>query len=261
MTLFARAATVVLVVALAYAVGAMALAPSWGILAGLVLGWILADLGSGLVHMLMDYVALPARLEMDRLYFATRRGGRDYDRMRRDIMRRAGGFWRISYDFKVHHPSPDTLGRRSLAKLVSDTLPYGALPLALLLDLTIVTLSPPAWMIAAGVSLIVGGVFVQYFHACLHRTDPPAVIVALRRIRLLMSPAAHDVHHDTLDRDFAIVSGWTNPLLNPLFGVLRRLGICREENLEPPRTAATIDAPTPDPRPGLARRTDAPGAS
>jgi len=41
----------------------------------------------------------------------------------------------------------------------------------------------------------------------------------LRALGLLMTPAAHEKHHATLNRDFATNCGWSNPLVNRLFSV------------------------------------------
>ena len=48
-----------------------------------------------------------------------------------------------------------------------------------------------------------------------------------------MTPAAHQRHHDTLQRDFATNSGWSNPVINRLFLALRARGYLRDEGLVP----------------------------
>lgn len=237
----------------------MAMRADGWIVPGLLFGWILADFGSGLLHMLMDYVHCPKELGFDRLYFHQGHRDQTYAALKREVMAGRSAFYRLAFDFKIHHPWPDGLGRRSTVTLCRETLPMFGLPLSLLVNLAAIAGSLSAGWIAVGTTLAVGGAFAQYLHGQMHREPPARHVLVLRRLGLLMTPAAHRIHHDTLDRDFAIITGWTNPLLNPLFRVFRRLGICRDADLEPPRTEATRDLPSPDPRPGLAAGRPVPG--
>jgi hypothetical protein len=239
-----RLAIAVFGVSLAFAVAALAREPSWTILPGLLVGWAVIDFCSGLVHMLLDYVPVPARMRMDLLYFAQDRSSADYMRLRQEILGPVGPFWRIAFNFKYHHPRPNALGTRSLKQLCAETLYFAALPAALALDVALLVASPPPWLTAAAISMMIGALFIQYFHATLHRPVPPAFVAVMRRLRLLMTPEAHQHHHDVQDNSFAIIAGWSNPLLDPFFRVLVSAGICRTENLEPPRSEATRDLQT-----------------
>src|SRR3546814_15672593 len=58
----------------------------------------------------------------------------------------------------------------------------------------------------------------------------------MRRLGLLMTPEAHQLHHDSLRRDFSTNCGWSNPLLNPVFHWLHNKGYMRDEGLEPQST-------------------------
>ena len=61
-------------------------------------------------------------------------------------------------------------------------------------------------------------------HYFAHDPHPPAIVAALQRWRLLLSPEAHQRHHRTHDSDFCIVTGHTDPLVNWVYGiVLKRL--------------------------------------
>ncbi|MFX9016040.1 fatty acid desaturase CarF family protein, partial [Acinetobacter baumannii] len=84
--------------------------------------------------------------------------------------------------------------------------------LSLALNLAVTLLPVPGWISAGVVAAIGGGAFAQYFHGTLHRDDNPWFVTAMRRMGLLMTPEAHQLHHDTLKRDFATNSGWSNPL-------------------------------------------------
>lgn len=208
--------------------------PSLWMLPALFAGWYGADMLSGIVHMTMDYFPARRGIGLDRLYFYP--GSRESDEYRtlfRAAMAQLNPFERLVYDFKNHHPRPAALGRRPLWTQIGSTVIAGSLPLSLLMNLACLILPVPGWLIAGFLSLLLGGTFAQYFHGTLHRADNPPIVRALRRLHLLMTPQAHQLHHDTLQRDFATNCGWSNPLLNPLFRHLYRRGILRDEGLEP----------------------------
>ena len=207
----------------------------WLALPALLLGWYLADLSSGLVHMYMDYrPCSPGKRLADLFFYAGSRESDEYLTMLRDRMATINAFERISYDFKNHHPRPDALGRRPLWRLIGSTVIVAALPLSLLGNLSVVAFPIPGWVMAGLVSFLVGGAFAQYFHGSLHRTQNPWFINALRRVGLLMTPTAHQIHHDTLRRDFATNCGWSNPVINRLFLMLERQGRLDAAGLIPP---------------------------
>lgn len=208
--------------------------PSPWMLPALLAGWFGADMLSGIVHMTMDYFPARRGIGLDRLYFYP--GSRESDEYRalfRAAMAQLNPFERLVYDFKNHHPRPAALGRRSLWTQIGSTVIAGSLPLSLLMNGACLILPVPGWLIAGFLSLLVGGTFAQYFHGTLHRPDNPPIVRALRRVHVLMTPEAHQLHHDTLQRDFATNCGWSNPLLNPVFRRLYRRGILRDEGLEP----------------------------
>lgn len=208
--------------------------PGWAMIPALIAGWFLADMLSGIVHMTMDYFPARRGIGLDRLYFyAGSRESEDYRALFRTAMRRLNPFERLVYDFKNHHPRPHALGRRALWTQIGSTIVAGSLPLSLLMNVACALWPVPGWLIAGFLSLLVGGTFAQYFHGTLHRRDNPRIVTALRRAHLLMTPEAHQLHHDTLQRDFATNCGWSNPVLNPVFRLLYRRGILRDEGLEP----------------------------
>jgi sterol desaturase/sphingolipid hydroxylase (fatty acid hydroxylase superfamily) len=91
----------------------------------------------------------------------------------------------------------------------------------------------PGWLMAGAVVLTIGGTLAQYFHGTLHRPDNPWIVKAMRRVGLLMTPEAHALHHQTLRRDFATNTGWSNPLVNAIFRVATGRGWLSEAGLEP----------------------------
>lgn len=208
--------------------------PSWWMIPAMVAGWYAADMMSGIVHMIMDYH--PARLGvgLDRLYFYEgSRESDEYGQMFRSAMRQLNPFERLVYDFKNHHPRPHALGRRTMLRQIGSTIVAGSLPLSLLLNSVCLALPVPGWAVAGSLALLVGGTFAQYFHGTLHREENPWIVNAMRKVGLLMTPAAHQLHHDTLRRDFATNSGWSNSVLNPIFRLAHRHGWLTEAGLEP----------------------------
>ncbi len=120
-----------------------------------------------------------------------------------------------------------------MLRQIGSTVIAGSLPLSLLLNLACLALPVPGWAVAGALALLIGGTFAQYFHGTLHREKNPWIIKAMRKVGLLMTPAAHQLHHDTLKRDFATNSGWSNTLLNPVFRFAYGRGWLRDDGLEP----------------------------
>jgi hypothetical protein len=206
----------------------------WPCVAALLAGWYLADFASGVVHMLLDYHPCPDGLGLADIFnYAGSRESAEYLGLRADRMGRLTAFQRVAYDFKTHHPRPDALGRRGLWHQIGVTLIAAALPASLALDALVLSGKAPGWLIALGVSLILGTAFAQHFHGSLHRRQVPRHIAVLRQLGLLMDPAAHQAHHDTLQRDFATNCGWSNPVVNRLFAALRAHGMLDDAGLEP----------------------------
>jgi len=207
---------------------------SWWTWPALLAGWFVADAASGLIHMVMDYHPCPAGKGLDDLFhYPGSRESADYQALFRARMRAITAFQRICYDFKNHHPRPHALGRRDLWRQVGSTLVIAALPLALGLAVVFAVKPLPGWLAAFCFSGLLGGAFAQYFHGTLHRDRNPVFIRTMRKLGLLMSPQAHQLHHDTLRRDFATNCGWSNALINPVFSAMHRRGLLRDEGLEP----------------------------
>lgn len=208
--------------------------PGGWMLPAALLGWYLADLLSGLIHMYMDYrPCTPGKRLSDLFFYEGSRESEEYLTMLRERMARIGPFERISYDFKNHHPRPDALGRRPLWRLIGSTVILAALPLSLLGNAAGLAWPVPGWVMAGLVAFLLGGGFAQYFHGTLHRLNNPRFVAVLRRTGLLMSPGAHQIHHDTLKQDFATNCGWSNPLINRLFRWLIARDLIDESGLIP----------------------------
>ena len=125
------------------------------------------------------------------------------------------------------------MGRRPFLVQIGSTIIFVSLPAALLLNLFCFAYTPPGWLVFGFVVLLAGGTLAQYFHGTLHRADNPWIVKAMRSVGLLMTPEAHALHHQTLRRDFATNTGWSNPLVNAIFRIAIRRGWIKETGLEP----------------------------
>lgn len=205
----------------------------WMIPAALV-GWFLADLMSGLVHMYMDYRPLRPGRGLAELYFW--QGSREtpeFEAKQAEVYARISRFERIVYDFKKHHPMPDLLGRHGLFHLMKAPTLLAALPMALEFNLLLWVWPATGWLIIAAMAFLIGVSLSQYFHGTLHRERACWSVRTMRRAGLLMSLEAHQTHHQTLVRDFSVISGWSNPAVNALATFLLKHGWLDPAGLEP----------------------------
>jgi hypothetical protein len=213
--------------------------PGWAVIPALFAGWYLADMMSGAIHMYMDYRPCRTGVGLDRLYFYEgSRESAQYQALFRETMGRINPLERLVFDFKNHHPRPLALGRRRLWRQIGSTVIVATLPASLALNALCwiglrVGWPVPGWFVAGTISFLVGGTFAQYFHGTLHRDENPWFIRLMRRLGLLMTPQAHELHHDSLARDFSTNCGWSNPLLNRLFDHMHRTGRLERSGLEP----------------------------
>ena len=207
---------------------------SWAMLPAALAGWFAADLASGLVHMYMDYRPCRPGSGLKELYFwEGSRDSEEFHSRQAEVYARISLFERIVYDFKKHHPFPDLLGRHSFLHLMKGPTFLVVLPISLLLSLLFLLTRPPGWLLVGFVVFLAGAAMTQAFHGALHRTDVGPVLRALRAVGLVMTAKAHKAHHDTLVQDFAVVNGWSNPLVNFCVTTLLRAGVLRSEGLEP----------------------------
>ena len=208
--------------------------PDWRWIPAALAAWYLADLLSGLTHMYMDYRPCTTGVGLDRLFhYAGSRESEEYLELRNRVWARISPFERLVYDFKNHHPRPEALGRRPFLVQVGSTILLVSLPVSILLNLLCLAFAAPGWLVAGAVVLTIGGTLAQYFHGTLHRAENPRIVHAMRRLGLLMTPEAHALHHQTLRRDFATNTGWSNPLVNAVFRIAISRSWVDESGLEP----------------------------
>lgn len=63
---------------------------------------------------------------------------------------------------------------------------------------------------------------VRQFDQLFDTLPIPKAIRVLQRWRILLNPATHNLHHIRFESDFSSVNGWSDPLTNPLFGMIAR---------------------------------------
>lgn len=206
---------------------------SWLMIPAALVGWYVSDLNSGLVHMYMDYRPSKPGTGLRELYFwQGSTGSRAYRRLEREVYGRISPLERVAYDFKKHHPMPDLVARNGVLDLM--WLPMLiVLPVALAYNALFLLTDMPGWFIVGVVTTLTGSIFTQYFHGTMHRDERAPTVRLMRGLGLLMKPEAHTHHHAVLTRDFAVISGWSNPLVNLCAHTLLRLGVMRKEGLEP----------------------------
>lgn len=167
--------------------------------AGLVLGYLAADLLSGTVHWFCD------------TFFSE-----ETPWIGRSVIR----------PFRDHHRHPEGIvGYRILDQ--DGTAYFLNAPLLLLLWRRGMP-EPDAqlWVLACGAALgfALGSFGTNLFHKWAHAERVPPGVRWLQRRRLILSPAAHAAHHRSYTGGYCVTTGWLNPVLDrfDLFGRLAR---------------------------------------
>ncbi len=126
--------------------------------------------------------------------------------------------------FRMHHLYPRDITTHNLVSLVGNVCILAVPLLAFCLYLL--------WMSDHG--LLAFGVFctalmtaatvaTNQFHMWAHQENPSGFVRQLQRMRLVLEPQHHQVHHDDPhDKHYCITNGWLNPLLNRI-NFFRRL--------------------------------------
>jgi ubiquitin-conjugating enzyme E2 variant len=176
------------------------------LIAGLGLGFALADLVTGIAHWLCDRV-----FDEHAPFFGPL----------------------IVKGFREHHVDPLGITRHGFLGVNGNTALVAVPVLAAALAIP----APESGASGAllGWSLVIGLVFsavaTNQFHAWAHAKRVPRSIAWLQEHNLLLSPRAHAVHHDHgFDRAYCVTTGWWNPLLDrmQLFHKLETLFASRQ---------------------------------
>ncbi len=146
----------------------------------IIVGWLLADLVSGMLHWVEDRI-LPDGLPL-------------IDRA-------------IVQPNRLHHADPMAFVSGSLLDRNGTTW---AATLVILLP-ALFAFGPAPWLIAAGI----GGAMASQVHYWAHRPPPSkSWLAALQLTGVIQSPMAHARHHRAETSHFCILTGLLNPLLD-----------------------------------------------
>lgn len=155
-----------------------------------VLGYLLADFMSGLVHFLGD----------------------SFGTVRTPIFGPT-----FIFPFREHHVDPEEITRHGFIEtnghncLVS--LPVMMVMHSLLFSTAIASV-PASIAFATGFFLILGVFATNQFHKWAHVKHPPTLVAFLQKYRLILSPKHHKVHHTSpFERYYCITTGWLNMFL------------------------------------------------
>jgi ubiquitin-conjugating enzyme E2 variant len=149
----------------------------------LILGWVLADLFSGLVHWALD----------------------TYGSVRTPVVGPA-----IIRPFREHHADPQGMTRHDFFE-VNGASCLGCLPLLAL------SLLLEGFAHALAVSTSLGLLFTNQCHKWAHMASPPAPVRLLQKIGLILRADEHRRHHTPPhDSHFCTANGWLNKPLNRL---------------------------------------------
>jgi TMEM189-like protein len=158
-------------------------------LLGLALGFFAADVASGLVHWFCDTYFDPRTPLLGGIFIAP---------------------------FREHHVDPGALARHGfLERNGNNCLVSVPLLLTAISRLEPGAVTRATEVVAAGffVSVALTLCLTNQIHAWAHGTHAPRPIRALQRAGILITPERHARHHRG-DRAYAVVSGWSNVLLD-----------------------------------------------
>jgi plasmanylethanolamine desaturase len=167
----------------------------WWIPVGLLIGVVVADFASGLVHWAAD----------------------TWGRADMPVIGR-----RVLLPFRVHHVNPEDILRRSFLDANGDV---AAVTVPALIGLLFVPVDNEAGQIVsvAGIGGCAIGMLTNQIHQWAHRPSPPRSVRVLQALRLVLRPGDHARHHtNPFDRHYCITTGWCNAPLEAI-GFFRRL--------------------------------------
>lgn len=184
----------------------------WLIGAGFV-GYLCADLVSGIVHWLADRFGSPQTPVLGQSFI---------------------------HPFREHHDFPDKILEHDFVEVNGNNcvaMLFFLVPVTIFLPQT---LSGAALGFASFSFFFSWGIFLtNQFHCWAHADEVPAPVALLQRSGLILSKHAHDRHHTApYETDYCITSGWMNPLLEryQVFPRLERLlGRAPSEPADEPR--------------------------
>jgi ubiquitin-conjugating enzyme E2 variant len=160
--------------------------------AGLIVGYLFADLISGIAHWLGDRFGNASTPLVGPAFIAP---------------------------FREHHDDPQAMVKHGVVELVGNTAVFASPPLIAayyLLDFQ----SQSYWTLfhaGAILSALIGVVVTNVIHRWAHMEEPPHLARLLQKTGLILSPERHARHHaGAFDRAYCITSGWLDNALDAL---------------------------------------------
>lgn len=162
------------------------------IAAGLVGGYLVADLLSGLAHWVGDRFFQETTPIIGPGFIAP---------------------------FRQHHVVPEEMVEHGLVELVGNTAVLALPTLAAAFHLLDLASGAPLTLLAGAfiLSAMVGGVCTNLFHRWAHMERPPRLARWMQALGLVITPERHAVHHSGgFDSSYCITTGWLNSPMDRL---------------------------------------------
>ena len=166
------------------------LAPSidsyWWVAAAIIIGYLGADFATGFVHWFGDTVGSPSWPIVGKEWIGP---------------------------FREHHVDQKAITHHGLGELWGTNAMFALPPL---LAGTYFAPSAP-YVCTAVISMTFFALVTNQLHQWAHMDEPPRVVRALQRARIILSPEHHLIHHTHPHTDaYCITTGWMNPVLDKL---------------------------------------------
>ena len=180
---------------------------AWLAVPGALLGLVLGDFASGVVHWAADTY-----------------GDESTPIIGRSMVR----------PFRVHHVRPLEICEHGIVETLGNSCIVAApvLKLAIVIAAFCETSATTAFATFTATLTVGVTVATNQFHKWAHQAAPPRFVRFLQRARLILSPEHHREHHTApFESSYTITNGWLNPLLNRtrffrgLEGALRAFGV------------------------------------
>lgn len=116
-----------------------------------------------------------------------------------------------SLEFQLHHAIPQDIVMKGISQACADLNPIAIYAFVLV---AIETGFDPLAM-ALGETILLCSYAGQFSHQATHKLAKQRgpIVKFLQDAHILLPPDVHRKHHQTHDKDFAILNGWSNPLL------------------------------------------------
>jgi len=122
-----------------------------------------------------------------------------------------------SLEFQFHHAIPQDIVMKGITQACADLNPIAVY--AFLLVALETNFDPLA--LALGETILLCSYVGQFSHQATHKLskDRSPTVKFLQKINILLPPDVHRKHHQTHDKDFAILNGWSNPLISSMLKI------------------------------------------